>query len=608
MYFDDVSLYKAFLISKEIKNLNHFNNHKINEKYHLLVSKDYQFTKIKADGDSIYLLGYCFDIRDSSVSTEDILYNLLESSNFHEELEYLNGRFVIIVVRGNKVHISTDAGGLKPVFYSKQSNLVSSHEYMIKILNQRYFNLTIKTNKEYRKGFLDQTNFENIYKLSPNNELELSSLTTNRIFPLRAKGEASCEDIIIEMSKYIDEINSWLRKQNNKKFSITGGIDSRVSLALAKPIIEELDFFTYLKPLEHIKNTKRINIYNKDENIVKEIVENLRIKHEFFVISKNVKDKDYYAKLRKVVSSNHSYSLSKYFQDNKNFNNALHLKSTIQSIGKTSFNKYLYNKNDFNTLVEGAKRWASKELIRGSKETDIRINVKEFMERTDLTLHNIYDYHILDILFLESRLGNFQSIINQETDNTLEVFNYFNSRKFISLLLMPKLKDRHSDKLLLSIINYYWPLLNFFGINDEMNLYSRHQNLKEKIVNDKLEQLNKFKIELTSNLKITKNVDKKEFTIQPKNTPIQPEEYYNITITNKSKVNRILSIRSIYNNPKGRGIFSLILENKEIDIVDAYRNEYLIFKPNESKDINFSVKKERKRESWLGAATVILGV
>src|SRR5699024_6578205 len=178
----------------------------------------------------------------------------------------------------------------------------------------------------------------------------------------------------------------------------------------------------------------------------------------------------------------------------------------------------------------------------------------------------------------------------------------------ISLLLMPKLKDRHSDKLLLSIINYYWPLLNFFGINDEMNLYSRHQNLKEKIVNDKLEQLNKFKIELTSNLKITKNIDKKEFTIQPKNTPIQPEEYYNITITNKSKVNRILSIRSIYNNPKGRGIFSLILDNKEIDIVDAYRNEYLIFKPNESKDINFSVKKERKRESWLGAATVILGV
>src|SRR5699024_9209679 len=269
-------------ISKEIKNLNHFNNHKINEKYHLLVSKDYQFTKIKADGDSMYLLGYCFDIRDSSISTEDILYNLLESSNFHEELEYLNGRFVIIFVRGLKVYISTDAGGLKLVFYSKQSNLVSSHEYMIKTLDQRYFNLNIKVNKEYRKCFLDQTSFENVYKLSTNNELELGSLSTKRIFPLKNKGEATVDDIIIEMSRYIDEINRWLQNQSNKKFSLTGGIDSRVSLALAKPIVEEMDFFTYLRPLEHIVNKNRYDTYSTDEKIVREIVENLRISHHFF--------------------------------------------------------------------------------------------------------------------------------------------------------------------------------------------------------------------------------------------------------------------------------------------------------------------------------------
>ena len=606
MYFDEVSLYKAFLISKEISNLNHFQNYKLNDKYNLLVSKDYQTTEIKKASSSMYLLGYCFDIRDSSISTEDILYNLLESSNFHEELEYLNGRFVIIFVRGLKVYISTDAGGLKLVFYSKQSNLVSSHEYMIKTLDQRYFNLNIKVNKEYRKGFLDQTSFENVYKLSPNNELELGSLSTKRIFPLKNKGEATVDDIIIEMSRYIDEINRWLQNQSNKKFSLTGGIDSRVSLALAKPIVEEMDFFTYLRPLEHIVNKNRYDTYSTDEKIVREIVENLRISHHFFTIYKNENDRNYYRNIRKVVSSNHSYALSKYFKDDNQFKNALHIKSTIQSIGKTSFEERLYNKNDFNTLVDGTKRWAIKKLLDEDMETDLKKSVKEFMGRTDLTFNNIYDYHVLDLLFLESRLGNFQSIITQETDNTLEIFNYFNSRKLISMLLMPKLPDRHSDKLFFSLINQYWPMLNFFGINDEVNIYTKHQRLKEKITNEKLERLNTVKIKLTSNLKIEKNINTQQFIIQPKKIPIKSEAYYSITITNKSDLHKIINIKSVYNNTDGRGIFTLIFDNKEMDIVDAFRGDYTILKPNETKDIILNVNRDRKRNSWLEAATVIL--
>ena len=608
MYFDDINLYKGFLISKDILSLRDFNNYKLTDEYHLLVSKDYQLTKIQNENKSIYLIGYGFDIRNSSNSIEAILYNLIETSNFHEELEYLNGRFVLIVVKDNRVIVSTDAGGLKPVFYSKQTELLSSHEFIIKTINQKHFKLSIEINEEYRRGFLDQTSCKNIYKLSPNNEIELNGFKTKRIFPLSNKGEAKTEDIISEMSPYIDEINNWLRHQDNKRFSLTGGIDSRISLALAKPILEELKFFTYLKPLNHIQNKKRVNIYSKDEKIVQNLVDNLRIEHEFFTINKDIKDKNYYKKLKKVVSSNHSYALSKYFQDHMQYKNALHIKSTIQSIAKTSFKKELYENNDFNTLVNGSKRWAKKELIRGEDGLSITDSVNEFMKRTDLTLNNIYDYHILDILFLESRLGNFQSIITQETDNTLEVFNYFNSRKLISFLLQPNLEERQSNQLFSLVINHFWPMLNFFGVNEETNLYIKHKKLKEKIVKDKEKRLKIFQVDTTSNLRIIENVHRTEFIIQPNNMPIKPDENYSFKIRNNSRDNKVLKMKSKYNNPKGRNIFTLIFDGKEVDIVDAFKGEYIVIKPGESQLVTLSVKKERKRISWLDAATVILRV
>src|SRR5699024_8428034 len=192
--------------------------------------------------------------------------------------------------------------------------------------------------------------------------------------------------------------------------------------------------------------------------------------------------------------------------------------------------------------VEGSKRWAKKELIRGENGLSLIDSVHEFMKRTDLTLNNIYDYHILDILFLESRLGNFQSIITQETDNTLEVFNYFNSRKLISLLLQPNLDERQSNQLFSLIINHFWPMLNFFSVNEETNLYIKHKRFKEKIVKDKEERLKIFQIESTSNLSIIENIHKTEFIIQPNNMPIKPNENYSFKIRNNSRYNQVLKI------------------------------------------------------------------
>src|SRR5699024_4663347 len=177
-----------------------------------------------------------------------------------------------------------------------------------------------------------------------------------------------------------------------------------------------------------------------------------------------------------------------------------------------------------------------------------------------------------------------------------------------SLLLQPNLDERQSNQLFSLVINHFWPMLNFFGVNEETNLYIKHKRFKEKIVKDKEERLKIFQIESTSNISIIENIHKTEFIIQPNNMPIKPNENYSFKIRNNSRYNQVLKIKSKYNNPKGRNIFTLIFDGKEVDIVDAFKGEYIVIKPGESQFVKLSVKKERKRISWLDAATVILRV
>src|SRR5699024_6632224 len=46
---------------------------------------------------SILLLGYCFDIRSGMKDQEDTLIDLLISKDLHSELDYINGRYIIVI-------------------------------------------------------------------------------------------------------------------------------------------------------------------------------------------------------------------------------------------------------------------------------------------------------------------------------------------------------------------------------------------------------------------------------------------------------------------------------------------------------------------------------
>lgn len=598
-------LFKAFFITKINEQYEGFKKFEFESSYNLFISDDYDYYLSKGNDFEVYLLGYCLDIRNGTLSNQEIV-DLLSAKTtidgIYEELEYINGRFTLVINDGLDNYISSDAISLKPVFYSEEIDVVSSHEYIIKKIaaNKR---IKLILEDAYKRGFLDLTAYEGIYKLSCNNELELPSYNQRRLFPLYKRKEQPYERAVNELIPYFDNTTDWI--DNNPKkpvFSLTGGVDSRSSLAVLKPIINKVKSFTYLRPKKDLKNKAVKTIYTNDERIVESMSDNLNLNHEFFYFQRKKEDEVYYDYINTISSSNHSYPLSKYLHDNVEYQDALHIKSTVQALAKTTYPLELYKINNFSSMISGTLHWGSDKLRNSTKE-EINIVYTNFLKRINLSLDDLKGYHILDIMYLESRMGHFQSIITQETDNTLEVLNLVNTRKLFEIMYSVPLMDRHDRKTHKAIIQHYWPILNQFGINTEdpfINL-TEIETTSDKYKN---EVINGIELVKTNNLSLTKN--KGILQIKPEATPLLVDGQYLVSLVNISSTNKKLSITSTYKNENGRGNISLVINESAYDILDLNKTLKITVRENEQCIIKYRFTNNKKNDSWLAAAKLLI--
>src|SRR5699024_4515239 len=219
MELEFAPLYKAFLITELTGDLENFTSHPLKENKNLYISDDYTFFHKKSGKKEIYLLGYCLDIRDGSIETEDIIDILLKTTDkieFYEEIDYLNGRLTLIYTNDKNTFATTDATSMKSVVYNSEDRLISSHEYIIKKLLTEEYQVPINKNLYYRKGFMDFTYNKEVFKLNPSIELEINDFRRERIFPRQDKGINTVENGYEILTAYFAETMKWLKNQRHK--------------------------------------------------------------------------------------------------------------------------------------------------------------------------------------------------------------------------------------------------------------------------------------------------------------------------------------------------------------------------------------------------------
>src|SRR5699024_7712216 len=200
----------------------------------------------------------------------------------YQELEYINGRYTIVIREDDEHFISSDGNALKPIFYSEKVGVISSHEYIIRNMTARQ-EIKLELNTAYKRGFLDLTPYIGIYKLNCSNDISLTTYSKRRLFPRDLRTEKSLGKATSELFPYFDNMIEWIKRNpKNTVFSLTGGVDSRTSLAVLKPIIDNVKSFTYLRQKKDLKNKAVKTIYTNDEKIVASMAENLNLNHNFF--------------------------------------------------------------------------------------------------------------------------------------------------------------------------------------------------------------------------------------------------------------------------------------------------------------------------------------
>src|SRR5699024_1076038 len=121
----------------------------------------------------------------------------------------------------------------------------------------------------------------------PNLSFSFKKKHFNRIFPRQEYKNLNTDNIIESINLYFKNQIKWLDNNYEKVYlSLTGGFDSKVSLALVKPIIKKVMTFTYMYKDFDNKNYKEMTqyrkIYYRDKYIVDKLVDNFLLNHKYY--------------------------------------------------------------------------------------------------------------------------------------------------------------------------------------------------------------------------------------------------------------------------------------------------------------------------------------
>lgn len=611
----------GFLLTKnKFTNKYNWSEYYLDDDWILYYDKRNEFECVKSGTTQIVTLGYFLDIRNGQLNRSSIINTLINSrknsyEEFLDELSYLNGRYLIILIHNGEILLFNDTAGLRTVCFHMKEPVIASHDTLIdEVLNNQLEQLY--TNPQ-QISFSNYTRFKDVYKLIPNMHLNIETKDMIRYYPLSEFEPKSKEEIKKELKEYFNETVKWLKNTDyNKLLSITGGGDSRMSLAILKSIINDIETFTYLRDTsqssEFVKKT-----YKFDQEIVSSIVDNLNLNHKFIYISDKTEINQNFIETVKhnsfsVHSRNLAYDYYKIY-GNKNY---LHIRSTaIFNIGKYIFPKrsLKIKEWDFKSIAHFLGRWTNIEDEDKSAEY-----IEYLMEKAQIK--NFYNYNPLELLFLSYRLIQWHSGVVGESDIAFNTMILLNARKIVDLLLSYPASDRAENKLYYDLINDLWPILNYWSINDTVTIKDKYEQLikeQTKVLESKEQQATREK-----EIKMKKNIEISDINLEDLIesrttqsaglvcTPYENGLYYQFqkNIRNKDyyllrlKLSEVGKVKSVKFNLKfdsedrkpGEVIVSSDILDGEVDVTDLEDNlEFLVEGYDLKKDINIKVQHKK---------------
>lgn len=392
--------------------------------------------------------------------------------DFLQTLDELGGRHLIL--RGSAEHIEVyhDALGLRSVYSSREAQIVGSHAHLINALHPH----RARNDNEGARALThswDRTRFVGIEPLLPNHRLCVPSWEIERYFP-RTRNRFADWDLDAKLDAFQQlwstQMTRLIALRTKLVMSITGGADSRTSLALCSDQLKDIQFFTYTA--KRVPGSTWSESLALDRDLVEQIKELVPLNHRYFESEK--RDPELINTLEPLLKVNttqqHSRWLVAFYADAFPDEGHTHIRGNGYEVGRAYWGVRKDNdtlaslRNLYMQITKGDHGHVTPEDRRAYFDAGVR---KWGYDRER------HGYHVRDLAYWEIRSGRWLSEILNETDIAFETFIPINVRALLDITLSMSLPERQNSVIFSELINRSLPVLNFPGKNDIRNLYEQ---------------------------------------------------------------------------------------------------------------------------------------
>lgn len=432
--------------------------------YWFRIHPDQHFYHVKSGDVSICMVGNALNGFDGKHREEEILLELAlryhDSNAFYSYLDEITGCFVLFIIHNTRLHWITDPSGMLFSAYGVVNDTlyVSSHPQclgdILGLSISEYAN-RLRSYPHFKKYGVfypgDCTWFSEIRRSVPNFLYTYAGHTVCkcRIFPLEALPcNHSREAYASVVAQCCDILKSTMKcavqKWGRASVSLSGGVDSRVTLAAAQGHYHDFDYYSY--------HTMPGDL--PDVEAASEIARQLGLHHDIYKVSMNNEDFPHYSVHAMIQRHNmgehhiNDNDIRKRIWFDRNAPVKVEVKSWISEIGRANYYKkfglgHMPKQLSPRHMTSMYKFFTTQRRL--VKDTD-RIFARYIQEFGPDRFPEGYDAS--DMYLWEFRYGAWGGLINTcEQSYAYEIFMPFNNRRLLYLMLSTPLQKRISDQL-----------------------------------------------------------------------------------------------------------------------------------------------------------------
>lgn len=429
----------------------------------LHANTQYAVEQDPSSGDFVLVVGYVMDLAAEHDEAALVAKTLLHSLNvgekrLFEKLRDLCGRHVIIYRQQGRVSAVGDACATKAMFYANDRPLLGSHFKLVSDLagqgpSEQRLQRKMRQSRRGCYGYAAGTTPDrNVSLLLANMVLRLPEMKAQRFYPSSDLPYLDVASASAELLRLFSVQAALVASRFHVFVSLTAGLDSRVSLSVLRPHIENVRAFSYCTQSAH----------EVDVRVAREIARRAGVPYQ--VIGTAVDSKERLKAFASVISENnyHRHNVVAAYEYLHLFPvGAAHVRSNLFEIGRAFYRAQSKRPSALGPDEMG--RLYFREYSRPA-DPDIYSAFAQYAGGSNFE-GGLFNYDPYDVFYWEQRMSCWHAMVVLEADPSVETILMFNSRRCIELALAVDRAERVKGSVFRSVIQSAWPMLMDFPVN-----------------------------------------------------------------------------------------------------------------------------------------------